>query len=398
MKRKLKMIIMTALILAVTACIGIVIFSFKRVRDLDTFKGIWESEITVSNSTYDLKLDIYAEDLTSAVKVSSNTFKFNYLSVKWNRKNDKLIFTMNGKANEASYLLGIKGDGTMSGTLTQYGSVYDVTFHKISDKAVNGEYFRKYPLLSYKERKKQLINFSEYSEDGVEIPFTYELNQREKYEDLIREYNLDSLVKGYDDVDLMEVLLGWVSDNFIHNGSSGMPEDRDAITFIDYCKQYNGVNCRGLAIILAEILRVYGIPAKHITCMPKEAVFNDCHVVVHAYSEELKQWIMLDPTYKLILQDKNDNYISLPMLRSSLAKDTRLKANENAGRNGGTFDLKEYQKYMTKNVFRFSCLTDLYFGADGGNSNIENMLVPVNYIDDTSERNTTSESVFWAIP
>lgn len=61
MKRKLKIIIMTALILAVTAYIGIVIFSFKRVRDLDTFKGIWESEITVSNSTYDLKLDIYNE-------------------------------------------------------------------------------------------------------------------------------------------------------------------------------------------------------------------------------------------------------------------------------------------------------------------------------------------------
>jgi len=54
---------------------------------------------------------------------------------------------------------------------------------------------------------------------------------------------------------------------------------------------------------------------------------------------------------------------------------------------------------MTKNTFRFSCATDFYFGAEGGrNRNIENMLVPLNYIEDTEERNTTSDSVFWVIP
>jgi len=399
MKSKLKMIIMTALILVVAASIGTVIISIKMGRDLVTFKGIWVGEITKGNTTYDLQLDIYAKGLSHAVKVSSGTFGFHYLSVNWNKKDDKLIFIMNDKVNEASYRLGIKGDETMSGTLKQYGAVYDIAFHKISDKAVNGKYSRDYPVLTYKERKKQLIKFYEYAEDGVEIAFTYELNQREKYEDLIREYNLDSLVEGYHDVELMEVLLSWVSDNFKHDGSSGMPKDRDANVLIDYCKQNGGINCRGLAIILAEMLRVYGIPAKHITCMPKEAVFEDCHVVVHAYSEELKQWIMLDPTYKLILQDNNKNYVSLPMLRVNLIKDSKLIANENAGRNGETFNLEEYLKYMTKNTFRFSCATDFYFGAEGGrNRNIENMLVPLNYIEDTEERNTTSDSVFWVIP
>ncbi len=254
-------------------------------------------------------------------------------------------------------------------------------------------------LKEFKERKTQLAEYSEYAEDGVEIPFTYELNQRENYEELICEYDLDSLVKGYRDVALMEVLLNWVSSNFKHDGGSGMPEGRDAITLINYCKEYGGINCRGVAVILAEMLRVYGIPAKHITCIPKEAEFDECHVVVHAYSEELKQWIMLDPTYKLILQDKNGNYVSLPMFRNSLVNDIELKANENAGRNGGAFNLDNYRRYMTKNVFRFTSATNFYFGAENGKyGNVENMLVPLNYTDDKSERNTSSESAFWATP
>ncbi|HKL80629.1 MAG TPA: transglutaminase-like domain-containing protein [Mobilitalea sp.] len=396
MKSKLKKVFIITLILSITIIIGTVIRPMKLVWDLAPFKGIWVGEITQGSETYDLQLDIYTKGNAVAVKVSSVKFAIHYLPVKWDRSDDKLIFTMNSKAHEASYRLGITGEDTMSGTLTQYGDVYDVIFHKISDEAVNGKYSRDYPELTYKERKKQLVEFSEYAEDGVEIAFTYELNQKDKYEDLIREYNLDSLVEGYHDIELMEALLSWVSDNFKHDGSSGMPNDRNANAVIDYCKQNEGINCRGLAIILAEMLRVYGIPAKHITCMPKEAIFQDCHVVVHAYSEELKQWIMLDPTHKLILQDYNDNYVSLPMLRDYLINDTKLKANENAGRNGGVFHMEEYREYMTKNTFRFSCATDFYFGAEGGrNNNIENMLVPLNYVEDRKERNTTCDSVFW---
>jgi hypothetical protein len=54
---------------------------------------------------------------------------------------------------------------------------------------------------------------------------------------------------------------------------------------------------------------------------------------------------------------------------------------------------------MTKNTFRFSSATDLYYGADEGmNGNVENMLVPKGYTDDAAERTTISEEAFWVLP
>lgn len=274
----------------------------------------------------------------------------------------------------------------------------DIEFHKISDNAINGEFFTAFPSIPYEERKKQLKEFSEYADDGVEIQYTYELNQRSEYEDLILDYNLDSLVEGYKDVELMKILLEWVTDSFRHDGSVILPKDRNVYALIDSCQQNNGINCRGLSIILAEVLRLYGIPATHITCMPMEAEFTDCHVVTHAYSEELDQWIMLDPTYKLILKDSNDDYINLPMLRNHLINNTKLKANDDAGWNGNKFYIDNYREYMTKNTFRFSCQTDLYYGSDAIRNNIDNMLIPLNYSVGTNERVTTSDTVFWATP
>lgn len=82
-----------------------------------------------------------------------------------------------------------------------------------------------------------------------------------------------------------------------------------------------------------------------------------------------------------------------------LIKDRKLKENEDAGRNGGAFYINDYRKYMTKNTFRFSCATNYFFGAEEGRlGNIENILVPLNYKDDNNERNTISDTVFWAIP
>ena len=259
---------------------------------------------------------------------------------------------------------------------------------------------RSYPVFTYMERWQQLSEFSEYKDDNRKIPFTYELNQKEKYKELINKYDLDSVVKWYEDVELMKVLLNWFCDNFKHNGSTGLPSKHDAITLTNHYKKHpDGINCRGVSIILAEILRAYGVPAKHITCMPKEAVFDDCHVVVHAYSKKLNQWIMLDPTYRLILQNSKGDYINLPMLREALINKDELIPNTNAGHNGEAFDINDYCEYMTKNTFRFMCATDYYFGAEEGvGKNRKNILVPVNYSDDISKSNTTSDKAFWALP
>lgn len=363
--------------------------------------GIWQGELnTHEPGSYNFSMDIYVKHKTKKVLLTIEQIGLYFMPVDWKIKKGQLIFSIDIGNRKEDFALSMSDEKSLKGTLTEFDKTNEITFTKISDKAINGKYFIKYPEYSYEERYQQLKEYSEYAEDNTTIPYTYELNLREKYKDLIDTYDLDKVTKGYDDVDLMIQLLNWVCNNFKHNGNSGLPNKHNAYTITDFCKKHSDqVNCRGLSIILAEVLRLYGIPAKHITCMPKEVLFNDCHVVVHAYSEELGQWIMLDPTYRLILKNENGDYVNLPMLRKILINGQKLIPNKNAGRNGAVFDLEDYREYMTKNTLRFQCATNFGFGSeDGVDGDVANMLVPLNYNEDKGERTTTSEEAFWVLP
>lgn len=56
---------------------------------------------------------------------------------------------------------------------------------------------------------------------------------------------------------------------------SGLGKNRTLEGQIHFCEEHNGkVNCRGLAILLASVLRIKGIKARHITCMPYDEPFG----------------------------------------------------------------------------------------------------------------------------
>lgn len=371
----------------------------EKIVSLSDFQGKWDEKIIREGYDDIWTINIDAEQ--DKVLLSSVQFRYNYLPVDWIIENNKLVISMNDEANRLILILDVSDTSdNLNGTFTQYGIITDVTFAKLSDIPEIKEFTVEVPQISYSERIQQLNDYSEYKNDGVSIPFTYDLNRRELYTNIIEEYDLDAVTAGYSDVELMIVLLNWVCDNFRHNGSSGMPDERDALSIINYCKENpNGINCRGLAILLAELCRLYGIEAKHITCYPKENPCADAHVVTHAYSKELNQWIMLDPTYRLYLKDKNDNYININSLRENFAHNNEIFANENAGWNNTRFIMTEYKEFMVNYLFRFTCGTNFSFGSeDGKTGNIVNMLVPTDYSEDRAEITTTSINTFWAVP
>ncbi|MPN05902.1 hypothetical protein SDC9_153156 [bioreactor metagenome] len=96
-----------------------------------------------------------------------------------------------------------------------------------------------------------------------------------------------------------------------------------------------------------------GIKASHITCMPYENPFDDCHVVTDCFLPSGKR-IMFDPTYRLYLRDTDGEYISLQKLRKMLINNEMYYPNSEASYNGGGFDLDYQRNYMIKNTFRFS--------------------------------------------
>ncbi len=370
-----------------------------KISNMQSLVGTWKAKLD-GDKPWDFIIDIVYTPNESKLLLSSNFHKFHYLPLDSTIKDNCLEFFMNDVEHRMTFNLKKTDSKILSGTLKQYDKIININFNKISETPTDNNYYVDFERVSPEQRISQLKEHAEYADDSTTIPFTYKLNEGNLYKDIINKYKINDEVKGKTDVELMVALLNVVCDNFPHNGNSKMPEKRDLISVVNYAKEnLEGVNCRLLSIILSELCRAYGVPAKHISCLPKEDPCDECHVVVHAYSENLGQWIMLDPTFRLILKNEKNEYVNLSMLRNSLINDLKIIPNENAGHNGSPFSVDDYRSYMTKNTFRFSCATDYYFGAEEGyKKNVANMLIPKNYTQSKKERITTSPRAFWAKP
>ncbi|MCL2388339.1 MAG: transglutaminase domain-containing protein [Defluviitaleaceae bacterium] len=365
---------------------------------LSIFHGQWESTMLFVDDTWTLNID----GSEGVILMSSEMFGVAFLPVDWEIEEDRLVISMNDEANRAIIEMVISDDGAViSGTYTQFEEITGIAFAKLSETPEMGEFFNAFAweTVSFEERMQTLADFALYEDDGTVLTFTYDLNRRDLYADLIEEFDLDTLTYGYSDVELMLVLLDWMMDNFRHNGASGMPEQRNAITIIDYMRENPlGINCRGLAILLAEVLRLYGIEAKHITVYPYEDN-HPVHVITHAYSRRLNQWILLDPTFGMYVTDEYGNFMDLYMLRKAFAQGgTPILANPNATRNGYPVTIDEFKTFMVCYLFRFSTGTNFTFGSEEGADTTQVMLVPVGFTGTGGETTTSSASAFFATP
>lgn len=174
---------------------------------------------------------------------------------------------------------------------------------------------------------------------------------------VIESYDYAEYLDGKTGDDIAFACLDFICDHFHHKGDSGMPpwKARSLADFFKWCDEHdNRTNCRGLSIMLGNLLRYNGIRAQHVTCQPYEEPFNDCHVVVDCHLPSGKR-VMLDPTYRLYFRDADGEYVSLSGLREILLNDGELFPNETASYTGGDgFNLTEYRDYMAKNTLRFS--------------------------------------------
>lgn len=343
------------------------------------------------------------------VNLSVETSELSFVKVKsWELTEDGITFTYNDAPWTATLTLSFADEKTLTGLYQQYGKRYETTMTKVSSTPIDlggtAQYFSNE--LTGEAWLAKLKEYGTYPKGSQSpIPFTYELGQRERISSLIAATNVDAkMAAAISDVEQMQILLDGVCTTFRHNGESGMPTQLDALSVANYARANNGVECRGLSILLAELCRAYGIPAKPIKCAPYQPDTEFCHVVVHAWSESRGQWIMLDPTYRLMLSDEQGNYVNLPMLRESLINGTKLVANADAGHNGRPFYMDYYRAYMAENCFHFSSVADATFGAgpDGSRTNQVYTLIPKDYPNTYAryryETATYSPEDFWAAP
>ena len=268
----------------------------------------------------------------------------------------------------------------------------------------------KYIVKPKEETKIDILKeYSEYGNIKSDAKFEYKFDERENIIDIIEKYKLDELVKGKNDIEAAVALMNWLCGLYKH-GNFGLPNERTPQILLEYADKHDkSINCRGLSLILVQLIRAYSIKAIHITCLPYEEPYEDCHVVVCVYCESLKKWIMLDPSNNLYLKNKNDEIIGIDELRDIIINDEKLYPNEDwfdnnwrAGINGNKDypGYMSYRNYMAKNLIRLTRYNVNNYGIDGKSCVI---LIPEKYMqneaknfDESAQKDfITSREYFW---
>lgn len=204
-------------------------------------------------------------------------------------------------------------------------------------------------------KKAGLYDFS----DQREIPkFTYQSKNDPNLVALREGLKLDSVAGGGSDVSRILNLLHWVHDLIPHDGNHENPTVKNAMSMIAECKKSNrGLNCRGLATVLNECYLALGIPSRFVTCMPKDSVFDDCHVINMVYSRDLQKWLWIDPTNDAYVMNEHGELLGIEEVRARIVNGQALILNPDANWNHRATTEKEYYLgyYMAKNLYRMEC-------------------------------------------
>ena len=203
-----------------------------------------------------------------------------------------------------------------------------------------------------KLKKGEKYNYA----DNRFIPrFSYQSMENPNLIKIRKDFKLDSIAGTGNEISKILNLLHWVHNTIRHDGSANNPTLKNAIDLIKVCKTENrGVNCRMMATILNECYLSMGIKSRYITCLPKETEFDDCHVINMVYSNDLKKWIWIDPTFDAYVMNEKGELLGQGEVRERLVTGKTLILNPDANWNKINSQTKAYylETYMAKNLYR----------------------------------------------
>ena len=253
-----------------------------------------------------------------------------------------------------------------------------------------------------------LIRAGKYNlSDNRPIPkFTYQSSDNTNLVALRKGFNLDSIAgKGSDVLQILN-LMHWIHDLVPHDGMNGNPEVKNAMSMINVCKKDNrGLNCRGLALVLNECYLSMGIKSRVVTCLPKDSlkIDQDCHVINSVYSESLKKWLWIDPTFDAYVMNEKGELLSIEEVRERLISDKPLILNPDANWNNQSTQTKEnyLENYMAKNLYILECHSSSEYNmetsSEGKTFNYIKLL-PLDYFEqkpDKAEEKGETNNTLW---
>jgi hypothetical protein len=252
------------------------------------------------------------------------------------------------------------------------------------------------PNFNYIETLKSAPKYD--SLEKTDLKFTYQESTDAELIALKEKYKLAEISGTGTDFEKSKNLLKWVHELIDQDGNSTLPKERSAMSLIEYAQNNKqGLNCRGLAIILNESLLSIGIKSRYIELIPKDLSI-DSHIVVAAYIPNLDKWVFLDPSFNAYFLDNTKTPMSVGEVREALINNFPLKTNDDI-ESGSVV----YTNYISKNIYRLGSPVNSSVGYD---SNKEKSFILLNPKDDNYDfyhKPFTSsiihnQATFWAKP
>lgn len=190
--------------------------------------------------------------------------------------------------------------------------------------------------------------------------FKYQTSDNPHLAELRKAFNLDSLAGTGNEVSKILNLMHWIHNLVEHDGNNGNPVVKNALSMLNECKTgKRGLNCRGLAIVLNECYLSMGIKSRFVTCLPKDSLGTDtdCHVINMVYSESLKKWLWIDPTFDAYIMNDTGDLLGIEEVREKIINGEMLILNPDANWNKKSSQTKEkyLYSYMAKNLYMLEC-------------------------------------------
>lgn len=204
-----------------------------------------------------------------------------------------------------------------------------------------------------------------------EISWSYQEADHRDLEALRKELGLDAYLDSISHLGETERIIELIT--YVHelvewDGSAPWPEgELNTLNILHFAQEHDmGVNCRMKAIILQEIYLAAGYPARMVSCIPLDENDADSHVVVSVWSQDMKQWILADPSFNAYVTDSSGKLLSIEDVRIGLIENTSMHLNDEAVIRGEKLEQSFYlDYYMKKNLYAFITPMEAVYGYEG---------------------------------
>ena len=217
-----------------------------------------------------------------------------------------------------------------------------------------------------------LVDYKTYNSPSSEKVPTFEYRNQNNLdlEKLRTHFISDSVINSKDEFAQIIGLMQWVHNRIKHNGSNNLSDSRSLKILESYDRNRKGVNCRAMSIVLNDIYLAMGYKARIVSCMPHEDYDTESHVTNLVYSKSLKKQVYMDPTFSAYVTDESGLILDHSEIRSALINGDTLIVKGGLSHNGKPYEGGQnnyLNKYMAKNLFRFSSPLTSEYGYEYSN-------------------------------